>query len=236
MKDMSGIVLMVAAEAREFDGLVGRIGGRRLDWGLQFAQEAEWNGKRAILVAHGAGMRMAGRAADTARGKIEPDAVISIGFCGALDERLDPGVVLAASVVMYRETGAVYACATGGLAGCEIGPLVSQDRVAWTAAEKADLRRTGARVVEMEAAAVAERAQTWSVPFYCIKSVSDSAGEGFGIDFNRMRDDEGRFDRARIAISALARPWSRIPPLVRLDRNCRKAAQSLGEFLANCRF
>lgn len=226
----------MAAEAREFDGLIARVGGRPLAWGLQFAREAELNGKRAVMVAHGAGMRMAAVAADTARRKVAPDVVVSTGFCGALDAGLETGSVFVASSVIHRESGAVYRCSEAGAGRSRRGLLASQDRVAWTAEEKAELRRTGALAVEMEAAAVAERAQTWSAPFYCIRSVSDSAGEGFGIDFNRMRDRDGRFSRLRIAMSALARPWSRIPSLVRLDNNCRIAAKSLGEFLANCRF
>ena len=233
---MPGIILMVAAEAREFDGLTGRRATRSLGWDLQFARETELNGKRAVLVAHGAGMRMAGLAADVARRSVCPEAVVSTGYCGALDPQLYTGDLFVASSVIDREHGVTYPCATGDLAPCERGALVSVDRVACTPADKRDLRSTGARTVEMEAAAVAARAQTWAVPFYCIRSVSDSAGDSFGIDFNRMRDGDGRFSRSRIVMSALARPWSRIPALIRLDSNCREASKSLGEFLANCRF
>ena len=90
--------------------------------------------------------------------------------------------------------------------------------------------------MEMEAAAVAARALTWDVPFYCIRSVSDTASEGFEIDFNRMRDSHGRFSRSRIVLAALSKPWTRIPSLLRLERSCRRASESLGDFLADCRF
>jgi hypothetical protein len=64
--------------------------------------------------------------------------------------------------------------------------------------------------------------------------VSDVAGEDLPLDFNRYRDADGRFNRARIALAAMGRPFSVLPGLLRLDRNCRRAAERLGEFLANC--
>jgi adenosylhomocysteine nucleosidase len=107
--------------------------------------------------------------------------------------------------------------------------------VAVTAAEKRDLRdRTGAIAVEMESAAVAAKAREWGVPFRCIKVVSDTAREDMPLDFNRYRDAAGRFSRGRIALAALGHPFSAIPGLLQLDRNCRKAAEKLGEFLADC--
>jgi adenosylhomocysteine nucleosidase len=234
---MAKTILMVAAEAREFDGLLSKFPGRRLAWGLQFASETEFNGNRAFLVADGAGMQLAGAAADIARRQIRPDVVVSTGFCGGLDPKLELGDVLVASAIVDSENGKRYSPAvleTGR--AFEKGELLSLNRVANTAEEKLRLRQTGARAVEMEAAAVAARALVWDVPLYCVRTVSDTASDSLGIDFNRMRDGAGRFSRGRIALSALARPWSRIPALLRLDRGCRKASMSLGDFLANCRF
>lgn len=229
---------MVAAEAREFQGLISRVPARTLQWGLQFACETELNGNKAVLIADGAGMQLAGAAADIALRHLRPDVVVSTGFCGAIDPHLQLGDVFVASGVIDRENRKRYAVAEEfqPTSRCEHGELVSMDRVAGTAAEKRELGGTGARAVEMEAAAVASRAQIWNVPFYCIRSVSDTADESFEIDFNRMRDVHGRFSRGRITLSALARPWSRIPALLKLDSSCRRASKSLGDFLANCRF
>ena len=234
---MAKIVLMVAAEAREFHGLLSLVPVRTLQWGLQFARETELNGSRAILVADGAGMQLAGAAADIARRHVRPDVVVSTGFCGGIDPRLRLGDVFVASGVIDIENRKRYAVAQEFLpvSACEHGELVSLDRVA-NSAEKRELVETGARVVEMEAAAVASRAQIWNVPFYCIRSLSDTANDSFEIDFNRMRDNHGRFSRSRILLSAMARPWSRFPALLKLDRSCRGASKSLGDFLANSRF
>ena len=240
---MPKTILMVAAEAREFEGLLSRLPSHKLDWGLQFAREAEWNGNKAILVAHGAGLQLAGQAADTARRHVRPDAVVSAGFCGAVDPGLKVGDVVVASAVVDRDNGKRYSAAPllspPGLdaeRASSGGDILSTNRVAATAAEKRELWTSGVRAVEMESAAVASRAQIWNVPFYCVRTVSDTAGENFSIDFNRMRNARGRFSRGRIVMSALARPWSRIPALLKLEKSCRIAARSLGDFLANCRF
>jgi adenosylhomocysteine nucleosidase len=182
-------------------------------------------------------MQLAGAAADIARRHIRPDVVVSTGFCGALDPKLKLGDVLVASAIIDRENGKKYLPEVLETARAfEQGELLSVNRVANTAEEKLRLRATGARAVEMEAAAVAARASIWDLPLYCIRTVSDTADENFGIDFNRMRDGAGRFSRGRIVLAAVARPWFRIPALLRLRRGCRKASLSLGDFLADCRF
>jgi nucleoside phosphorylase len=106
-----------------------------------------------------------------------------------------------------------------------------------TAEEKRRLReKTGAIAAEMEAGAVKKIAAQWQVPFYCVRAVSDTAGEDMPLDFNLYRDRAGRFNLPRIALAAVRRPFSRIPALRRLEANCNVASESLGAFFADCRF
>ena len=204
--------LVVAAEGREFDGILERFGkSTKLDWSAEFAREVSWNGKRWWLVANGPGATLVGKALEK---KMEVSGMVSTGFCGALDAKLRVGDL----VTRFED-------------------IYSSDRVVVTAAEKHALReRTGAAAVEMEAAEVARRAREWGVPFHCVRAVSDSALDDLPLDFNRYRDAEGRFSRGRIAMAAMARPFTAIPALLRLDRNCRLASKALGEFFADCRF
>jgi hypothetical protein len=88
----------------------------------------------------------------------------------------------------------------------------------------------------MEAAGVLERARVWGVPFYCVRVVSDTSGEGFRLDLNAARDAAGRFQAGRIVAQALRRPVSGIPELLRLRKNAAAAVRALGEFIGNCRF
>ena len=114
--------------------------------------------------------------------------------------------------------------------------LLSMNRVVSTAEEKAELHRaTGADAVEMEAAGVAERASNWNIPFYAIKVVTDTARDSFPLDFNRMRDAVGRFSRAKILGAAFRRP-AVFPDLLRLNKTSKRAAEALGNFIADTRF
>ena len=196
--------LLVAAERREFDGLVKRMGKlKELDWPVEFAVESQFRGDRWLMIANGPGREAVEQALEK---KLEVTGIVSTGFCGALDPALRIGDIVE-------------------------GSLVCADRVAVTAAEKAALRRqTGASAVDMESAAVAETARQWNVPFRSVRAVSDIAAEDMPLDFNLYRDARGQFSRSRIAFAALKKPFTAIPALMRLDRNCRIAADSLGEF------
>lgn len=215
--------LMIAAEAREFEGILKRARDiRPLEWpSAAFSREAAWKDSRCLLIANGPGPKLV----EHALARRPPvDRILSVGFCGALDPALRIGDIVVSGEVPR-----------GLKASFVQGDVVSVDRVAITAREKCDLRAaTGAAVVEMESAAVAQRARQWNLPFGCVRVVSDAAEEDLPLDFNLYRDADGRFERARIALAALGRPFTVLPGLVRLDRHCRRAAERLGEFLANC--
>lgn len=231
--------VFVAAEAREFRGIVRRLDDvQRLEWPVDFARSAKSGGHHWVLVANGPGPKLAAEAAGEVRQReIELDALISTGFCGALDPNLAVGDIVAGSCVLDPDRHREFSARVPqSKRGHRTGTVISVDRVAGTPGEKRALRAAGGSAVEMEAAGVAERAVEWHVPFYCVRAVSDTAEQGFGIDFNSMRDAQGRFERRQIARAALRRPFSHIPELIRLDKGCRRAAEALGEFLADCRF
>jgi len=112
----------------------------------------------------------------------------------------------------------------------------SVDHVAQTAEEKRLLRAGGAMVVEMEAAGVAARAQARGLPFYCVRVVSDLAGETMANDFNAALRADGHFDTMVVLRGALRRPLARVPELCRLRQRSVRAARVLGVFFANCRY
>lgn len=210
--------LLVAAEALEFEGVLRHATQvRPLDWpGARFAREIEWKKGRALLVANGPGPARVNQVLDQPR---SADLIVSLGFAGALDPALRIGDIVVA----------------GEIGGGPRGEILSIDRVAVTAAEKQALRRqSGAAVVEMESAAVAAKARAWGIPWACVRSVSDTAQDDMPLDFNRYRDAAGDFSRVRIAMAALMHPFTAMPGLLRLNGNCRIAAEALGDFLANC--
>jgi adenosylhomocysteine nucleosidase len=204
-------ILVIAAESFELKYIRPRA-------------DAKW-----ILTANGPGPALAGEAADRVGAGV--DAVMSVGMCGALAEGLNVGDIVVASSV----NGVVVETPHSSLK-FRVGPIVSVDRVAQSVAEKQDLRQTGAIAVEMEAAAVLERARRWGVPFYCVRAVSDTADEGFELDLNATRDASGRFRVGRILAQAARRPLTGVPELLRLRRNSQAACKALGEFIGNCSF
>ena len=112
----------------------------------------------------------------------------------------------------------------------------SLERVVGTAREKAELRQSGASAIEMEAGPLASHAHTRNIPFYCIRVVTDSALEDFPINFNRVRDSEGRFSRAKILSQAARSPFTLVPGLIALHTRTTAAARHLGDFGASCEF
>lgn len=231
-------VIAVASQPLEFAGLLRRTdAARRLAWPLAFAREARLQGRRWILAAHGPGPRLAATAAETALDRCGGRAVVlSTGFCGALDPSLRAGAIFAADEVLDAAGRRTFpARLPHSPQPYHQGRLLTQDRVAVSVQEKASLREHGADAVDMEAAAVAAEAERRNAPFYCVRVVSDSAGETLPVDFNACRGPEGRFSNSRITLAALLHPSSLIP-LLRFGRTCRRAALILGDFLASCRF
>jgi adenosylhomocysteine nucleosidase len=184
-----------------------------------------------MLVANGPGPRLAGMAAAAAGPPVAFDAFVSVGLCGALMDGLDIG-----SIVVGSSINGVEIPKPRVGSGYISGPIASVDYVAGTVEEKRRLRETGAIAVEMEAAAVLEHARLGARPFYCVKAVSDVASEEFVLDLNAARDENGRFNVARILGQAARSPRAALPQLARLKRNAGCAARALGEFFADCNF
>jgi nucleoside phosphorylase len=231
-------VLLVAAESFEFQDFKHVVGpAEDLHWPLAFARSAVVNGKRWLMVADGAGARLAGRAAECAGSRSSVDRVVSTGFCGALDTALAVGDVFVARRLV-REDGSPLCEAADPCAARphHSGALASVDRVAASIGQRRALRERGAAAVEMEAAGVARWAIERGCPFYCVRAVTDAADESFSIDFDGTRDADGRFRASKICLAAMRRPWRSVPELVRLAWRGRRCSRELGEFLADCAF
>ena len=236
-------ILFVASEAAELEPLAERLENlRKLSWPIDYAYEGIANSRRFILVANGAGPKLASQAAEVAIRAVKGaelsssqlEAVVSTGYGGGLDPVLQVGEIVVAATVLDAASQERFPC--GPLEGISaLGIVLSQDRIAIDAVEKKRLfEQTGCLAVEMESAGVATRAKRAGLPFYCIKVISDTATESFALDLNRMRTAEGRVARGKIILHALARP-NLVPGLLRLKRRTEDAARVLGEFLVSCR-
>jgi adenosylhomocysteine nucleosidase len=190
---------------------------------------------RVLMVAGGAGPRLASAAVRGASEAVRPKAVVSFGFCGALDPSLKIGEVCVGTEVICGDR-TIQTGLPDTKRPFRRVRVISVDRVVGTAEEKRSLRRTGAAVVEMEAAGVAASVREWKLPFLCIRSVSDLATETFTLDFNASRMPDGRISMIRVVGCALRNPRTGVPELLKLQRQTAIAAGMLGDFLADCRF
>jgi len=231
-------ILLVAADRDEFAGLRRRLGRLvRLQWPIGYSASTEWRGKRLLLAANGPGLKLAGEAVDVAGRHASIGALVSTGFCGGLNPALGPGEIFVASRLTAAGEAETYPVQlpVASRSYCS-GTLISVDHVVPTVREKSRLRAHGADAVDMEAVAVARRAARWGVPFFCVRVITDTAGESFVCDLNGARGQDGRFRRWKIVLSACHRPREGFPELVRLRRRTRRGALALGEFLAGCEF
>jgi len=229
-------LLFVATDKMEFPGLLRRSTGVR-EPGLRahWSRTATLGAHEILLAANGAGAARAAAAIDAALPSFRPDCLVSVGFCGALDPTLSIADIVVATTIFAGDR-VFEAQSPVAAAPHRRGPICSLDHVAATAGEKSRLRAGGAIAVEMEAAAVAQRAHVLGLPFFCIKTVTDLAGETMANDFNAVLRSDGRFDTMKILASSLRNPQARLPELFRLRQRCLLAARSLGDFIADCRF
>jgi adenosylhomocysteine nucleosidase len=226
------LLVFVAAERRELEGLLGHVeGAARPDWPLDFARVGRLHGAPVVMVANGPGPKLAGAAVDAVKERTEMTGLVSMGFCGGLQPSLGVCDIFVATEV----NGAGPALVPATSRPFKSGKLLSIDRVVSTAAEKAALAKN-ADAVEMEAFAVADRAKQCHVPFFAVRVVTDTCNETFPLEFNQMRREDGRFSRVRILGAAMRRPFAVFPELMKLNRRTKRAAQALGDFLADSRF
>jgi len=223
----------IAAEPREFDGLLRRITEIRTEpTSFQWFRRGLWRRRPVVLIANGAGPARSGEAARACGCSA---AIINIGFCGALISSLGIGDVIVADRVYFRDQA--FDCK--GITTPRTvsrGPVLSHSRIAATASEKEHLRKTGAIAVEMEAGAIAAFARDAGIGFYCVRSVSDLAAESFANDFNAVLGPDGRFRVGPLVGRAFLKPFTRLPELMRLKRRCDRASEELGDFLDSCSF
>ena len=229
-------LLVAASEPMEFTGLLARATEvRRSDLAIGWSRRARLGAHELLLVANGAGLARAGAAVDSAVSVFQPDALASTGLCGAAAPGIQPAEIVVGTAVAWGDTlypAVRLTCSRPHTAGV----IRTLDHIAQTAAEKRSWQASGAVALEMEAAAVAQRAQAFGLPFYCVKAASDLADETLTINLNAALRPDGHFDTIKVLGSTLRHPLVRVPELLRLWRRSARAANYLGDFFADCRF
>ncbi len=229
-------LLFIASDRREAQPWVSRWDSPHpLTLPVHWARAGKWRGRDVIAIANGVGADRAVAAIQAAQTiATHFSGIVSIGTCGALDPSLAIGNIIVATSVTDGQTTWPVLDPHGPPA--HSGLAHSSPHIARLIEEKRKLRRSGAIIVEMEAAGVARAARELDVPFYCIRAVSDLADESFVIDFESFLMSDGRFNVPSLVIHAMAHPIKGLSELLRLQRRTAAAAKQLGGFLAGCGF
>lgn len=243
---MTAPLLFIASDRREAEPWVSHWEQCQTpDLAVHWARAGKWKGRDVLAIANGVGPeRAAGAVQAAAHGSNALSGICCIGTGGALDPSLRIGDIVVADSV--HQTGArtqslackkpVWTTPDSRGPDARVGAVLTSPHIVRAAAEKTNLSATGAIIVEMEAAAVAQAASELAVPFYCIRVVSDLANQTFFIDFESFLMPDGRFDVPRLVMYALMHPFRGPAELLRLQRRTSIAAKNLGEFLNHCKF
>lgn len=196
--------------------------------------EGVWRGSMdgvaCVAVCAGMGREAAERACGVAVQAGPLDALVSTGWAGALSCGMQPGEAYVMNEVIDAGTGERFTTQSAPRAG-NAGPLriVTIDHVALASEKRLLGESFQAVLVDMEAAAVARFARRQGIEFYCLKAVSDVAGERLP-DFSRYTDSQGHLQLAGLLAHVAIRPryW---PSLARVGRNGKTGAVAIAAAL-----
>jgi adenosylhomocysteine nucleosidase len=196
-------VAVLAATTRELASVRSacrrvRRCGRRERLGGLWHEVGEAGQLELHLIKTGIGCARARDVGETALGSLRPDAVISTGYAGALNQSEIGELVLANEVVDWNGGTSrtriaadadllriARSAAEECLIPCFEGTLLTVAKLVCRATDKRALRDTsGAAAIDMESAVLAKIAGERGIPFLAIRAISDKVGEDLPIDFN----------------------------------------------------
>ena len=183
-----------------------------------------WDWRNKVLVT-GIGRQNAEKSVREFLKNHSAKQAFTCGFAGALDPELAIGDVL-------FETSEVGLREKLNAAGAKLARFFCALRIATTAAEKQELRRTtGADAVEMESQEIHAVCRERGIPCATVRVISDTAQVDLPLDFNLLSKPDLSLDYSKLMWAIVKSP-GKIPALLRLQKNCRFAAGQLAETLA----
>ena len=151
--------------------------------------------------------------------------VLTCGFAGGLNPNVSIG-----TVVFFTDDKKLREKFLATKA--KPAKIICAERIATTVAEKAELRRsTGGDAVEMESEAIQTICGERGIACATVRVISDAAHENLPLDFNQLSRPDMNLDYGKLAWAIAKAPW-KIPALMRLQKNCRFAAEELAQVLA----
>jgi adenosylhomocysteine nucleosidase len=231
---------LVFALSIETGGLVDRLAGAIMTEGSGFvAREGGLHGRRLVLIESGAGRPAAARATEALILGHRPQWVVSAGFAGALDDRLNQGDIVMADQIVDtadRSLDIDFKLDRESLAATRhlhVGRLLTADRVIRDPQEKRALgQRHAALAVDMESMAVAEVCRNEKIRFLAVRVISDSVDRALPQDIDNLVKQKSTAGRLGAAAGALLRRPSSIKDMWQLKEDALVASERLANFLS----
>jgi adenosylhomocysteine nucleosidase len=164
------------------------------------------------------------------------DAIVSVGWAGALSCGIHPGNAYAVNEVIDARTGEHFPTNFPLPEGSGVPlRLVTTDHIVQYAEKRQLAGLHQAVMVDMEAATVARFALNKNIAFYCLKAISDEIADVLP-DFGRYTDSDGHLRVAPLLGHVAVRPkyW---PAMLRIGQNAKSGARAvagaLGPLIGN---
>jgi adenosylhomocysteine nucleosidase len=176
-------------------------------------------------VAGGMGAKAAASACELVLKEGPQDALISIGWAGALTCGVKPPSAFPISEVVDSLSGESYKAETP-----DGYRLLTLDHIARYDEKRKLAERYLTPLVDMEAVAVARQARDRKIPFFCFKAISDAYTDKLP-DFNQFIGKDEQLRMPALISYALMHPqyWA---VLLRLGQQSKAAASNLARLVA----
>ncbi len=192
--------------------------------------QAAWRSRvedvECIAVCAGIGSEAAAHACElSAQGGVL-DAIVSVGWAGALSCGIHPGNAYAVNEVIDALTGEYFPTNFPLPEGSGVPlRLVTTDHIVQYAEKRQLAELYQAVMVDMEAATVARFALRHNIAFYCLKAISDEIADVLP-DFGRYTDADGHLRVGALLGHVAVRPkyW---PAMMRMGQNAKSGARAV---------
>lgn len=189
-----------------------------------------------IAVCAGVGSAAAGHACSISAQGGALDAIVSVGWSGALSCGIHPGNAYAVNQVVDAHTGEHFTTNFPLPEGSSVPlRLVTTDHIVQYAEKRQLAGLYQAVMVDMEAVTVARFARSQNIAFYCLKAISDEIADILP-DFGRYTNSDGHLRVAPLLGHVAVRPkyW---PAMLRMGQNAKSGARAvagaLGPLIGN---
>ena len=233
-----GVVFALGIEA---GGLEDLLDGAVLTRGHGFVvRQGGLKGRQVVVVQSGAGARAASHATEALLDGHQPQWVISAGFAGALDERLERHDLVMADGLIHADGRRlsidlkVDPAALEQTPGVHVGPVLTVDHVVRLPEEKRSLgEKHHALAVDLESCAVAEVCRRRRVRFLDVRIISDAVGDELAPEVQGLVKQKTRTARLGAALGAVWKRPSSVKDMWKLREDALVASDRLAKFLAS---